>query len=507
MATRKSFRRDHPLVVRALLLLFAFGVASLFGLAFGSWALVCRGGQCPSVEALNDYTPHQTSKLYAVDGRFIAELGLERRTLVKIDEIPKIVQDAFVSTEDKRFYQHAGIDWYRVFGALARDILARGWDQGFSTITMQLARNVFPERLNAREKTWSGKLPRGEGRARDRGEVRQEEDSRAVPQSDRPRPRRVRRRDGIAALLREIGPRPEPRRSRNPRRAPQGPGALQPAQVSGARDPAPQHRHRADAPERRDQRRRRQRRACIPAPARNKAEAGDVAPYFVEWVRQQLDAQFGKQLYEQGLKVYTTLDLDMQGAAERALERQLRLIESGRYGRFIARELRALRRAQSGGHRDGRELAVSPERVPRARSAQRRGARDDRRTRFRRLEVQSLGSGAAPARLGVQADRVLRGDSERQTRVVHRQRLADRRPAAGRTEEGLGAKELRRKIPRPDADAARTVRIAQHRRDPRRHGARRANGHKRRRGTSASPLRFRRIRRSTSAPPTSIRSS
>src|SRR5947207_4295587 len=49
---------------------------------------------------------------------------------------------------------------------------------------------------------------------------------------------------------------------------------------------------------------------------------GETAPYFVEWVRQQLDAQFGKQLYEQGLKVYTTLDLDIQGAAERALERQ-----------------------------------------------------------------------------------------------------------------------------------------------------------------------------------------
>src|SRR4029077_6892196 len=65
-----------------------------------------------------------------------------------------------------------------------------------------------------------------------------------------------------------------------------------------------------------------------------KTSSGETAPYFVEWVRQQLDAQFGKQLYEQGLKVFTTLDLDMQGAAERSLERQARAIEGGRFGPY-----------------------------------------------------------------------------------------------------------------------------------------------------------------------------
>jgi len=66
----------------------------------------------------------------------------------------------------------------------------------------------------------------------------------------------------------------------------------------------------------------------------SKTESGEVAPYFVEWVRQQLDEKFGARLYEQGLKVYTTLDLDMQSAAERALENQLRAIEGGKYGKF-----------------------------------------------------------------------------------------------------------------------------------------------------------------------------
>src|SRR5947207_10499084 len=73
---------------------------------------------------------------------------------------------------------------------------------------------------------------------------------------------------------------------------------------------------------------------AYPLQLANKTVTGETAPYFVEWIRQQLDAQFGKQLYEQGLKVYTTLDLDMQSAAERALERQARAIEAGRFGPY-----------------------------------------------------------------------------------------------------------------------------------------------------------------------------
>ena len=108
---KETFRRKHPTLVRVLLLILTFGWQFGAGVAYGAWALVCRGGQCPPVDSLNDYTPRQTSKLYAADGSFIAELGLERRTLVKLDEIPVNVRQAFVITEDKRFYTHAGIDW------------------------------------------------------------------------------------------------------------------------------------------------------------------------------------------------------------------------------------------------------------------------------------------------------------------------------------------------------------------------------------------------------------
>src|SRR5262249_16454303 len=65
-----------------------------------------------------------------------------------------------------------------------------------------------------------------------------------------------------------------------------------------------------------------------------RVEAGESAPDFVDWIRQQLDEKFGRRLYEQGLKVYRTLDLDLQSAAERSLERQIRAVEGGKYGPF-----------------------------------------------------------------------------------------------------------------------------------------------------------------------------
>ena len=81
-----------------------------FGVAFGAWRRVRRlGAHLPRRPVSAGRVARRLhaaadSKLYAADGRFIAELGLERRTLVKLDEIPLHVQQAFVITEDKRFY-------------------------------------------------------------------------------------------------------------------------------------------------------------------------------------------------------------------------------------------------------------------------------------------------------------------------------------------------------------------------------------------------------------------
>lgn len=327
-----SFRRRHPTLVRAVLLavtfLFALGVGTLYS----AWALICRGNQCPSIEILAEYTPHQTSKLYAIDGRFISELGLERRTLVKIDEIPKIVQDAFVSTEDKRFYSHAGIDWYRATGVILRSPI-HGFSQGFSTITMQLARNVFPDKIS-RERSPVRKLKE----AKVARQIEAKYDKKKILElylnqidlghgaygvetaSQRYFGKSV--RDLNLAEAATLAALPKAPARYNPVRYPERAIQRRNTVIGLMRDAG--NINDADA----------SRARAYPLQLANKSVTGETAPYFVEWIRQQLDAQFGKQLYEQGLRVYTTLDLDVQGAAERALERQVRAIEAGRFGPY-----------------------------------------------------------------------------------------------------------------------------------------------------------------------------
>src|ERR1043166_6008952 len=106
----RGFRARHPRSLRIAALVTCFLMSFGVGLGYASWAMVCRAGRCPSAEALQGYEPRQTSKLFAADGRFIAELGLERRTLVKFSDIPPLVKNAFLEIEDKRFYKHHGID-------------------------------------------------------------------------------------------------------------------------------------------------------------------------------------------------------------------------------------------------------------------------------------------------------------------------------------------------------------------------------------------------------------
>jgi penicillin-binding protein 1A len=336
------FRQRHPALVRGTMLALAFGLSAGTGFAYASWAMVCRAGRCPSTEVLDQYEPRQTSKLYAADGRFIAELGLERRTLVRIDQVPEVVRQAFIATEDKRFYRHAGIDWIRVPGAALANIRQGGFGEGFSTISMQLARNIFPERIS-REKTLVRKLKEAkvaraiEARySKDRilelylnqiylgnGAYGIETASQRYfgkPVTDVTLPE--------AALLAALPKGPE---RYNPRRYPDRAlqrrntvlGLMLQEEIISPNDASLAR--------------------AFPLRLAARAEAGDSAPYFVEHIRQVLDERFGKQLYEQGLNVYTTLDLDMQTAAERSLERQLRAVEATAgyrhtsYERYMAR--------------------------------------------------------------------------------------------------------------------------------------------------------------------------
>lgn len=99
----------------------------------------------------------QSSVLYDKDGQQIATLHAdENRLVAESQDIPKLVKDTFVAVEDKRFYQHFGVDPIRIIGAAVNDILSRSKKEGASTITVQLAKNAFIQ--NPTAKTFTRKI-------------------------------------------------------------------------------------------------------------------------------------------------------------------------------------------------------------------------------------------------------------------------------------------------------------------------------------------------------------
>ncbi|MDD3884303.1 MAG: penicillin-binding protein 1A [Gallionella sp.] len=108
----------------------------------------------PSLEALTDYRPKIPLRVYSAEGAVIGEFGEERRRLVKINAVPAIMKQAILAAEDERFYQHGGVDYMGVIRAAVSNFTAGGARQGASTITMQVARNFFL----SREKTVTRKF-------------------------------------------------------------------------------------------------------------------------------------------------------------------------------------------------------------------------------------------------------------------------------------------------------------------------------------------------------------
>lgn len=148
-----------PAAPRSLLshvLLWTFGIGAAIALAVGllvAVALAMAYPQLPDISDLADYRPKLSMRVYSVEGTQIGEFGEERRNLTPFKDIPKVMKDAVLAIEDARFYQHGGVDYI----GLARAALAnlgRSKSQGASTITMQVARNVY---LSS-EKTFTRKI-------------------------------------------------------------------------------------------------------------------------------------------------------------------------------------------------------------------------------------------------------------------------------------------------------------------------------------------------------------
>jgi len=317
-------RRKRVLTGSALACLFGAG------LGYGSWTRVCAAERCPSIARLRGDSKRgqlQTSKVYAADGRLITELGIERRTVLPLSEMPVYLRQAFIATEDKRFYSHHGIDFIRFPGAVLNRF------RGFSTITQQLARNVFSDQIRAGERTLARKL----------------KEARVAVELERTFPK-----DTILELyLNQISLGPNVAGVEAASQVFFGKSArdlnVAEAATLAALPKAPGNYNPRTHPDRAVARRNvvltlmRNQGYITPEDAEywkaypliltsRRTSYGDVAPYFVEWLRSSfLEPRFGRDLYEKGYRIYTTLDLDMQEAAERALQSQLDEIEAGAY--------------------------------------------------------------------------------------------------------------------------------------------------------------------------------
>ena len=122
-----------------------FGLLVLFSALIGasSGLLLVYSTDLPQVEQLERYRPSSITELYDDQGRVVGSFALQRRVVSNYADFPDVLREALISIEDKDFYRHWGINVWRIAGAAYRDIESGGRVQGASTLTMQLARNLF----------------------------------------------------------------------------------------------------------------------------------------------------------------------------------------------------------------------------------------------------------------------------------------------------------------------------------------------------------------------------
>lgn len=301
---------------------------------------------CPDVMRLRAYQPGGAPVLFDRRGRPWGELRPVDRVIVPLESLPWYVPAAFVAVEDKRFYKHHGVDWPRVLGAALRDLRRGGYAQGFSTIPMQLARNVWSDRIPAQEKTIRRKLL----------EIRV---AFAIEH-------RFSKKEILELYLNNIyfgdGAYGIEAAARDYFNRPARTLTLPQAATLAALPRAPAIYDPRDHPDRSLARRdlvlslmasggfagkdlvaTAQRAPLGVTEQANRPPGQGVGRYFAELVRHEMEAAFGEDLYRTPMKIVTTLDVDAQRALEQELERQLERIEGGELGSFAGPRYRAHR--------------------------------------------------------------------------------------------------------------------------------------------------------------------
>ncbi len=312
-------------------LLIVLGAAA--GWAWHYYRALCAG-PCVNLDLLRQFQPNQASIVYDREGREIGRFFTEYRRVASLEEMPAYLPRAFLAIEDARFYRHHGVNFRRVLGAMLANLREGETVQGASTITMQLARNVYPTILPPRERTFERK-------------IREIRAARAIEDEF---PKDTILQDYLNTIYLGHGAYGVDAAARIYFGQPAGALSVgEAALLAGlAHAPSVGDPYRAPA-------RARARRNTVldrmhelgwlqddewqearHEPIRLADESGEpfradatVGPYFLEAVRRDLQLRLGPDLYRGGYHIHTTLDAPFQQQAERVLEQQMVRLESG----------------------------------------------------------------------------------------------------------------------------------------------------------------------------------
>jgi len=289
-------------------------VSALVGATAG--LLLVYSTDLPQVGQLEHYRPSSITKLYDDQGRTIGSFALQRRVVASYDDYPQVLRQALISIEDKDFYRHWGVNVWRIAGAAYRDIQSGGRVQGASTLTMQLARNLFlsPDRSFHRKIQEALLAVQIERRF-------------TKPQIFTLYANQIYLGHGVygfEAAAQFYFSKPAKRLT------------LDEAALLAGLPKSPSYYSPITHPDHALKRRNlvinsmledgnitaQQAAAARDQPIRLEVahDPDSLAPYFVEEIRRYLEGKYGSdQVHEGGLKVYTSLDMDLQRAANRAV--------------------------------------------------------------------------------------------------------------------------------------------------------------------------------------------
>jgi len=304
------------------------GISILFALAIVAGAvagvLLAFENDLPQVSSLEQFQPNIITKIYAADGTLIGDFAIEKRVIVGFKDIPPVLRNAIVAVEDAEFWQHLGINLWRIPGAALSNYRSGRRSQGSSTLTMQLSRVLFltPEKTYERkvkEAILAFQIEKNFTKEEiftmycnqvyfGSGNYGVEAASQALYSKSI--------KDltlAEAALIAGL---------------PQNPSRLSPVESPERALQRRNHVIQRMLEEKYVSQEEASRAQAEPLNLHPRKEPPSIAPYFIEEVRKYLEREYGsQQIYQGGLQVYTTLDPAMQEAATRAVRKGLRLLD------------------------------------------------------------------------------------------------------------------------------------------------------------------------------------